>query len=81
MADLSRLSLSRLLEHDTSESEQLYRACKETGFFLLDLTHAEIGEAMLDNAEIIFQLSEELFKQDTNELEKFPFIPQKSLCG
>ena len=81
VANLSKLTLSKLLEHDVAESEQLYRACKDTGFFLLDLTDSSIGEIMLDNAESIFQLSEELFNHDKDELDKFPFVPEKSLCG
>lgn len=80
-ADLPRLSLTKLLQNDALESEQLFRACRETGFFLLDLTGSGAGENMLDDAEKVFDLSRTIFGLESEELEKFPFKPKESLFG
>ena len=71
VADLPRISLSKLLEHDAHESEELFRACKEVGFFLLDLTESNVGETVLDDAEKAFDLEERIFALSQEELEKF----------
>ena len=81
LADLPRLSLTKLLENDAFESNQLFRACKETGFFLLDLTGSGAGETMLDDAEKVFDLSRMIFGLESEELERFPFKPKESLFG
>ena len=81
MADIPRLSLTKLLENDALESEQLFRACRETGFFLLDLTGSRVGENMLDDAENIFGLSQKILGLEQEELGKFPFKPKLSLYG
>ena len=52
---LPSLSLSKVLENGAFESEQLFRACRETGFFLLNLTGSSAGETMLDDAENVFR--------------------------
>ena len=81
VADLPRLSLTKLCENDALESEQLFRACRETGFFLLDLTGSKAGEDMLDDAEKGFDLSRGIFGLESEELEKFPFKSKESLFG
>ena len=81
VADLPCLSLTKLCENDALESEQLFRACRETGFFLLDLTGSKAGEDMLDDAEKGFELSRGIFGLESQELEKFPFKPKESLFG
>ena len=81
VADLPRLSLTKLFENDALESEQLFRACRETGFFLLDLTGSKAGEDMLDDAEKGFELSRGILGLESEELERFPFKPKESLFG
>ncbi|KAL6720889.1 hypothetical protein ACLMJK_002814 [Lecanora helva] len=81
VADLCRISFSKLLDNDAPESDQLFHACRETGFFLLDLTGSDMGERMLDDAEQMFHLAENLFMLDQEELGKYPFLPDKGLVG
>ena len=67
--------------NDVHESEQLFRACKETGFFLLDLIGSSAGETMLDDAANGFDLNQKSFGLEQEELGKFLFRPKESLYG
>lgn len=58
--DLSKLSYGRLLAKDQAESDKLFRACKETGFFLIDLQSTAEGENLLKDAEGVLQLDCEM---------------------
>lgn len=58
VVDLVCVSLSKLFAADGSESKQLFQACQNTGFFLLDLTNAPQGEALLQHVEKLFNLNE-----------------------
>lgn len=87
--DLPRISLAKLA-NDDGESAQLFRACKETGFFLLDLRDTDEGETMLNDAEAKYDLSEKVFDIDQAELTKhaftipggvFGYVPSKFLLS
>ncbi|KAL8711895.1 MAG: hypothetical protein Q9220_003839 [cf. Caloplaca sp. 1 TL-2023] len=77
--DLERLKFPKLLLNDRDESQKLFRACRETGFFLLDLRGCEEGETMLKHAERVFDLNEEIHKLDENELKQYPSHPPADL--
>lgn len=79
--DLPRISLARLATDDDAESAQLFRACKETGFFLLDLRGTGEGEIMLKDAEATFDLSEKVFDTDQAELMKHAFTIPGGVFG
>ena len=81
VADLPRVSLTKLQQHDVDESARLFQACTEIGFFLLDLTGSSTGETMLDDAGNSFALSQEIFDLEQEELGKYPFIPKNGLHG
>ena len=81
VADLPRLSLSKLLKNETLESEQLYRSCREIGLFLLDLKGSHVGDTLLGDAENVFRLGEEIFGLEQDQLAKFLLNPSESLCG
>ena len=81
VADLPRVSLGKLIANDDAESEQLFRACRETGFFLVDLRHSCEGETMLKDAELAFDLNEKIYEIDQGELMKHAFKPPGSLFG
>ena len=81
VADLRCLSFSELLAGDESESERLFRSCRETGFFLVDLRGTSEGEIMLKHAEMAFELNKEIFELDQEELTKHAFQPPASLFG
>ena len=73
VAELPRISLTKLLENNTHESEELFQACREVGFFLLDLTGSSAGETVLDDAEKTFDLEERIFALSQEELSKYIF--------
>jgi hypothetical protein len=54
-AHLPRLSLSKLLKYDVSESDAPFTACRIVGFFLLDFQGCSEGEAFLKKAEMMFE--------------------------
>ena len=67
ICELSKLLYSSLLENDLIESEKLFEACKETGFFLLDLRRTKEGESLLEDAEGVLQVDRELSALDILE--------------
>lgn len=79
--DLPRISLAKLVADDDAESAQLFRASKETGFFLLDLRGTGEGETMLKDAEATFDLSEKVFDIDQAELMKHAFTIPGGVFG
>ena len=80
-ADLPRVSLRHLMAGDEAESERLFRACGELGFFLVDLRGSSEGETMLGDAENAFELGEKIYDIDQEELLKHAFKPPGSLFG
>ena len=81
VADLRLLSFSKLLADEESESEQLFRSCRETGFFSVDLRGTSEGETMLKHAEMAFELNKKIFDLDQEELNKHAVKPRESLFG
>lgn len=81
VARLATISLSKLKLGDAGESQKLYNECREWGFFLLNLRDVEEGEALLQDAEQMFHLTEETFALDQSTLDKFAFNPPKDLIG
>ena len=67
IADIPRLSLAKLLAHDANESITLYNSCKEYGFFLLDLSDAAEGRAVLVDVDNAFSASRFYFNLPLEE--------------
>lgn len=80
-APLLRLSLSKLLAHDGPEIQRLTRASEDIGFFYLDLQDSEHGRGLLDDADALFGVGEELFMLDVSEKERFDFSARGSYFG
>ncbi|KAL6714194.1 hypothetical protein ACLMJK_008689 [Lecanora helva] len=78
---LATLSLVKLITGDASESTQLFEACRETGFFLLDLRRCEQGEDLLCHAQEMFEMNKEIHELDSEELAKHAFNPPSDLFG
>jgi isopenicillin N synthase-like dioxygenase len=70
IAPLHRLSLSKL-RRDAAESERLFSASKDLGFFYLDLRQDAEGEALLDEADKLFALGPQLYDLGREELQKY----------
>jgi isopenicillin N synthase-like dioxygenase len=73
--DLSKLSYRRLLAKDPAESDKLFRACKETGFFLIDLQSIAEGESLLKHAESLLQLDHEVGALSNLEKSRYASKP------
>jgi isopenicillin N synthase-like dioxygenase len=80
-APLLRLSLTKLLKHDGEEFHRFCKACKDIGFFYLDLRDLEEGESILCDADKLFKLSEQLFALDAEEKKKYDLSEKKSYFG
>lgn len=78
IAQLSRISLKKLLSDDEPESEALYKSCQLSGFFLLDLTATLEGEEILRDITEAFEMAETLFSMDLKEKMKFSLRPGKA---
>lgn len=81
VADLAVISLQKLRENDGGETEILYEACREQGFFLLDLQGSKEGQRLLKDAERMYDLASEVFELDEEILDQYPFSAPKSLIG
>lgn len=81
LVNLTRLSLSKLIDNDDLESKRLFQAGTETGFFVLDLRNSTEGEVMLRDTEKVFNLNEELYELGQAELMRYAYRPPKSLFG
>jgi isopenicillin N synthase-like dioxygenase len=79
-APLLRLSLSKL-RNDPAESDRLFLASKDLGFFYLDLTGEEEGEALLEEADKFFALGPKLYDLGREELQKYDYKSQGSYMG
>ena len=80
-APLLRLSLSQLLRNDAEESNRFFQACKDLGFFYLDLRSTAIGESILNDADRLFDVGEQLFELELEEKQKYDFSAQQSYYG
>lgn len=61
VAKLECVSLAQLRSGNEGESEALFDACKNDGFFLLDLRGDEKGEEILREAGSLFDVGRTLF--------------------
>jgi len=77
-AQLSKISLRKLLSANGAELEALYKSYKISGFFLLDLSATPHGEEILQDVAKAFEMAEALFKLDLEEKMKYSMKPGRS---
>ncbi|KAL1863292.1 hypothetical protein Plec18167_008153 [Paecilomyces lecythidis] len=80
-APLLRLSLEKLLRHDSEEIQRFGKACEEIGFFYLDFRDSQHGENILEDADRLFKIGEQLFELDLEEKKKYDFSKENSYFG
>lgn len=80
IAPLHRLVLSKL-RTDPTESERLFSASKDLGFFYLDLRQDDEGEALLAEADKLFALAPVFYDLGREELQKYDYKAQGSYMG
>ncbi|THV44304.1 hypothetical protein BGAL_0676g00010 [Botrytis galanthina] len=61
IVDIPTISYLKLQNDSAKESENLYKANREHGFLLLDLNNCEEGKQLLEDAEIIYNISIDIF--------------------
>jgi hypothetical protein len=80
--DIPTVSFENLKRGSEQDSEDLFEASREYGFFLLDLRNSEEGESLLKGAETIFDLAAATFALGPEVLEaEYAYNPPKSLLG
>ena len=80
-APLLRVSLKNLLDGVEEESNRLFQASKDLGFFYLDVTGTPIGGSILKDVDQLFDLGEQLFDLDLEEKQRYDFSSEKSYFG
>jgi hypothetical protein len=89
-APLLRISLFKLLAHDTKEEERLWRAACDLGFFYLDLRKSEDqdhtngyvnGDDMLGEVDELFDLGRRVLGQDEAEKRRFDYAFKGNYFG
>jgi len=78
-APLLSLSFAKLQNDDAEEINRLVRACEDLGFFYLDLRGSD--GTILDDADKLFKLGEELYDLPVEEKKKYDFMHQNSYFG
>lgn len=78
--ELATISLQKLLNHDSTEEDRVFEACKGRGFFYLELAGTDAGETILNGSEDLARVGERFMALPTDE--KMKFTPRnKELFG
>ena len=80
-APLLTISLSKLIENDHVEQSRLYDASKALGFFYLDLRGCREGEALLRDADKLFDINKAFFDLPIKVKQRFDFASLGSYFG
>ncbi|MCJ1439175.1 hypothetical protein MMC27_008566 [Xylographa pallens] len=80
-APLLKLSFRKLLDGDNEESDRLFEASKQLGFFYLDLRDSLEGDSILKDVDELFTIGEQLFDLDGDEKQKYDFSGENSYFG
>lgn len=78
---LPKVSLEGLQNGSEHESQLLFQACQEWGFFSLDLRQSDKGNELLGDAEQMFDLTRETFDLDQSVLDNYAYKPPHDLTG
>ncbi|KAJ5579509.1 uncharacterized protein N7459_005494 [Penicillium hispanicum] len=81
VVDLPRISFRALQDDCRNEASNMYEACREFGFFLLDLSGSDDGTTLLNHAGRMFDLTTETFALGQETLGKFAYNPPRDLTG
>ena len=80
-APIARISLSKILDNDPSESAAVLEACRNQGFFYLDLRSISQGENLIQESEDLLRLSYEVFGRPYDYKNEHALIKGVSLFG
>ncbi|TGO44896.1 hypothetical protein BCON_0448g00050 [Botryotinia convoluta] len=71
VASIPSISFNRLKNNVNEESEKLFQACQEYGFFLLELRNGDQGETLLGDAEKMFDITTSTLTIDHEVLKEY----------
>jgi isopenicillin N synthase-like dioxygenase len=78
---LDTISLQKLLNDDEEEKERVFQACKDRGFFYLELAGSEDGDFLNRGATDLARLAEKAFQVPQSEKDKCSHAVTKSIIG
>jgi hypothetical protein len=79
-APLHRLSLSALRK-TVAESEALFAASKNLGFFYLDLRDDDLGNALIQGSDQVFGIGPDIFDLGREKLAEYDHAAKGSIMG
>lgn len=80
-ANITTLSLKKLLSNDGAESQLLYHACRTYGFFNLDLSDSKEGEQFQASLEQMYLLNDAMHSLPEEDKMKHAYAPPTQLFG
>ena len=80
-APIARISLTKILSGNAAESAAALEACRTHGFFYLNLSNTDIGEALLSESEDLQELSQPAFDTSIDYKRKFALVKGVNLFG
>jgi isopenicillin N synthase-like dioxygenase len=78
--DLETISLQKLQNSDPAEHSRMFEACKDWGFFYLELPGAPHGEVIARDADNVARVAEQIFALPVEEKLKYS-LTGKDLFG
>ena len=81
VSDIPTVSFEKLERGADDEPNRLYNACREFGFFKLDLQSSENGRVLLQHAEMMLDVCAETLTLDRAILNNYAYNPPKDLLG
>jgi isopenicillin N synthase-like dioxygenase len=80
-APLPRISLQKLFANDPDESKALFESCRSVGFFLLDLSGQEAGDALTQDIDTLLELAQQTMALRGEEKMKYHAKPPQRFFG
>lgn len=77
---LETISLRKLQDSDDAEQNRMFEACKDWGFFYLELPGAAEGETIARDADNVARVAEQIFALPVEEKLKYS-LTGKDLFG
>ena len=78
--ELQSISLQKLIDSDATEEDRVFEACKDRGFFYLELAGPESGDTILNGSHDMARVGEDFMALPMDE--KMKYTPrQKELFG
>jgi non-haem dioxygenase in morphine synthesis N-terminal len=81
IAEISTISLAKLVADDTCEAQAVLDACRQLGFFLLNLSGDTVGEEMIKEVDQVFEMVREIMDLAMEEKIQHSNDPPREFRG